>query len=117
MGLRLNTVIFSNAIYGVIVVVTHVRNQKFGKGLLMRTMSVDDELYGALEAAAGRNGRPIQELVEETIMSGLADAAMDDADHDKIEHARAEAVKRGGIEFEAFFDELFKRSGLIVRAI
>ena len=74
----------------------------------MITMSVDDELYGALEAAAGRNGRPIQELVEEAILSWLADAAMDDADHGKIEHARAEAAKRGGIEFEAFFDELLK---------
>ena len=74
----------------------------------MITMSVDDEVYRALEAAADRNGRPIQELVEEAIMSWLADAAMDDADHDKIEHAQAEAAKRGGIKFEAFFDELLK---------
>lgn len=33
---------------------------------------------------------------------------MDDADHAEIEHARAEAAERGGIEFEAFFDELLK---------
>ena len=72
----------------------------------MKTMSVDDGLYGALEAAAGRNGRPVQELVNEAILSWLADAALDDADHAVIEQARAEAAEQGGVEFEAFFDEL-----------
>ena len=72
----------------------------------MTTMSVDDGLYGALEAAADRNGRPVQELVNEAILSWLADAAMDDADHAAIEHARADAAEQGGIEFETFFDKL-----------
>ena len=31
----------------------------------MKTMTVDDGLYAALEAAADRNGRPVQELVNE----------------------------------------------------
>ena len=72
----------------------------------MKTMSVDDGLYGALEAAADRNGRPVQELVNEAILSWLSDAAMDNADHTAIEQARAEAAEQGGVEFEAFFDEL-----------
>ncbi len=43
----------------------------------MKTISVDDGLYGALEVAADRDGRPIQELVTEAIVSWLADATMD----------------------------------------
>ena len=46
--------------------------------------------------------------MEEAIVSWLADAALDDADHAEIEHARVEAVERGGVEFEAFFDDLAK---------
>ena len=72
----------------------------------MKTMTVDDRLYGALEAAADRRGRPVQDLVKEAIVSWLADTAMDDADHAAIEKARAEAAELGGVEFEAFFDEL-----------
>ena len=79
------------------------------RGLLaMKTMSVDDDLYGALQAAAGRDGRPVQELVTEAIVSWLADAAMDEADHAAIEAARREAAEQGGLEFEAFFDELLQ---------
>ena len=72
----------------------------------MKTISVDDRLYGALEAAADRNGRSIQELLNEAIESWLADAAMDDNDRAAIEQARAEAAEQGGAEFEAFFDDL-----------
>ena len=72
----------------------------------MKTMTVDDGLYTALEAAADRNGRPVQELVNEAIGSWLADAAADEADHAAIEGARAEAAEQGGVEFEAFFDSL-----------
>ena len=74
----------------------------------MKTMTVDDGLYGALEMAADRNGRPVQELVNEAILSWLADAAMDDAEWAAIERARAEAVEQGGVEFEAFFDQLLE---------
>ena len=72
----------------------------------MKTMSVDDSMYGTLEAAADRNGRPVQELVKEAVVSWLADLAMDEADHTVIQQARAEAAEQGGVEFEAFFDEL-----------
>lgn len=66
----------------------------------VKTMAVDDGLYTALEAAADRNGRPVQELVNEAIASWL----MDEADHAAIKQARAEAAEQGGVEFEAFFD-------------
>lgn len=72
----------------------------------MKTMTVDDGLYTALEAAADRNGRPVQELVNEAIGLWLADTAGDEADHAAIESARAEAAEQGGVEFEAFFDSL-----------
>ena len=72
----------------------------------MKTMTVEDSLYGALVAAADRNGRSVQELLSEAIESWLADAALDDADHSAIVRSRAEAADRGGVEFEAFFDGL-----------
>lgn len=72
----------------------------------MKTMTVDDGLYGALKAAADREGRPVQDLVKEALVLWLADTAMDDADHGAIEKARAEAAELGGAEFEAFFDDL-----------
>ncbi len=72
----------------------------------MKTMTVEDRLYGALEDAASRNGRPVQDLLNEAIESWLAEAAMDDADHSAIERSRAEAARDGGVEFEAFFEGL-----------
>ena len=72
----------------------------------MRTTTVDDQLYGALEAAADRRGRPVPDVVNEAIESWLADAALDDSDHDLIEQAQVEAAEQGGVEFESFFDDL-----------
>jgi len=72
----------------------------------MKTMTVEDDLYGALEAAADLNGRSVEELHHEAIASWLADAAMDDADRSAIARARAEATEQGGVESEAFFEEL-----------
>ena len=72
----------------------------------MKTMSVDDGLYGAFEAAADRDGRSVQELVNEALVSWLADVAMDDADRAAIEQARIENAEQGGVEFETFFNEL-----------
>ena len=72
----------------------------------MKTMSVDDSLYSALEAASDRSGRSILELVNEAIESWLAEAAMDDAEYAAIEAARVEAAEQGGVEFESFFDDL-----------
>ena len=72
----------------------------------MKTMTVADDLYLALETAAGHSGRSVEELVNEAISSWLADAAMDDAEYGAIEMARAEVAEQGGVEFEGFFDEL-----------
>lgn len=74
----------------------------------MKTMSLDDSLYSALEAASDRSGRSIQELLNEAIVSWLSEAVMDDAEYTEIEDARAEAVEQGGVEFESFFDELLR---------
>ena len=65
---------------------------------LMKTMSLDDRLYSALEAASSQSGRSIQELVNEAIQSWLAEAAMDDAEYAAIEYVRAEAGEPGGVE-------------------
>ena len=72
----------------------------------MKTMILEDGLYGALEAIAGRRGQQVQELANEAIASWLADEAMDDADYAAVEQARVEAAQQGGVEFEAFFDAL-----------
>lgn len=72
----------------------------------MKTLAVADSLYAALEAAADRNGRPVQDLVSEAIQTWLADAGMDDAECGEIEAAQAEATEVGGVEFEAFFAEI-----------
>ena len=74
----------------------------------MKTITVEDSLYGALEAAADRNGRSVQELLNEAIESWLADAAMDDAEHSAIERSRLEAAEQGGVESEAFFHGLLE---------
>ena len=72
----------------------------------MKTIPVDESLYGALEAAADRDGRPVQELLNEAIESWLADAALDDADRSVIERSSLEAAELGGVESEAFFHGL-----------
>lgn len=72
----------------------------------MKTAVVNDELYSALELEADRIGRSVEDLVNEAISAWLEDEAADTADHAKIEEAREEAARLGGVEFEAFFDQL-----------
>ena len=72
----------------------------------MKTMAVDDAQYLALQEAARRSDRSVQELINEAIALWLAEAELDDAEHTAIEEARAEAAEEGAIEFGAFFDEL-----------
>ena len=72
----------------------------------MKTLTVTDELYSALEEAANRSGQTVSDLVLEAIQVWLDDVAADEADHEEIEAARSEAAEKGGIEFEAFFADL-----------
>ena len=74
----------------------------------MKTATVDDGLYAALESEAAKSGRMVQELVAEAIEAWLADAAIDEAEHDLIEASRIEAMEQGGIEFETFFADLLQ---------
>lgn len=72
----------------------------------MKTLTVDDRLYSAMEAEADKSGRPVRDLVTEAIEVWLADSQMDEAERAEIEVARIEAAEKGGVEFEEFFDEL-----------
>ncbi len=77
----------------------------------MKTMTVADDLYSALETAADRTGQSVQDLVTEALEAWLNDVAMDDAERSKIEAARAEANEQGGVEFEEFFGKLLNDQG------
>ena len=72
----------------------------------MKTITVTDELYLALEEAANRSGQTVSDLALEAIQVWLDDIAADEADREKIEAARSEAAEQGGIEFETFFADL-----------
>ena len=72
----------------------------------MKTLTVTDELYSALEEDANRSGQTVSDLVLEAIQIWLDDVAADEADREEIEAARSEAAEQGGVEFEAFFADL-----------
>ena len=69
----------------------------------MKTLTVTDSLYLALEEAANRSGRPVSDLLSEAIEAWLVDDEMNDAERREIEEARTEVAEQGGVEFEAFF--------------
>ena len=72
----------------------------------MKTLTVTDELYSALEEVASRSGQTVSDLVFEAIQVWLDDIAADEADREKIEAARSESAKEGSVEFETFFADL-----------
>ena len=72
----------------------------------MKTLTVTDEMYSALEEAANRSGQTVSDLVLEAIQVWLDDVAADEADREKIEAARLEAAEKGGVELEAFLSNL-----------
>ncbi|MDE2785565.1 MAG: hypothetical protein OXL37_02790 [Chloroflexota bacterium] len=72
----------------------------------MKTLTVTDELYSALEEVANRSGQTVSDLVCEAIQVWLDDIAADEADREKIEAARSESAKGGSVEFETFFADL-----------
>ena len=69
----------------------------------MKTLTVTDSLYLALEEAANRSGRPVSDLLSEAIEAWLVDDEMNDAERREIEEARTEVAEQSGVEFEAFF--------------
>lgn len=69
----------------------------------MKTLTVADSLYSALEEVSTRSGRSVPDLVSEAIESWLIEGGIDDAERLEIEAARAEAAEQGGVEFETFF--------------
>lgn len=71
----------------------------------MKTLTLNDNLYSALEDEADRTGRPVNDLLTEAIEAWLADVALDEAERTEIEAARLEAAEKGGVEFESFFQE------------
>ena len=77
----------------------------------MKSLTVADALFSALEDVSARSGRPISDLVSEAIEAWLVDAAIDDAEQREIEAARIEAAEQGGVEFESFFSELLDERG------
>lgn len=72
----------------------------------MKTLTVTDSLYLALDEAANRSGRPLSDLLSEAIEAWLVDDKMDDAEGREIGATCAEAAEQGGIEFEAFFADV-----------
>ena len=76
----------------------------------MKTMTLSDGLYSALEEEARRSGRTINELVTEIVESWLSEFDLDNEERAEIELARSEAAEQGGVEFEEFFDDLLKSS-------
>ena len=72
---------------------------------MTRTMTVNDDLYLALQEEAARSSRTVSDLVTEAIETWLADCDLDEAEHAEIKTARAEAAEQGGVEFEKFFGE------------
>ena len=77
----------------------------------MKTLTITDELYSALEEAANRSGQTVSDMALEAIQIWLDDVAADEADREEIESARTEAAEQGGVEFEAFFSELLDERG------
>jgi negative regulator of replication initiation len=72
----------------------------------MKTLTVDDTLYSAIEAEAAKCGRPVNDLIAEAIEAWLSETEMDDEERSEIATARIEAAEQGGVEFEEFFDDL-----------
>ena len=57
----------------------------------MKTLTLEDDLYEALEEEAHRVGRTVGEIVAEAASSWLADVQLDEGERAEIDAARAEA--------------------------
>ena len=77
----------------------------------MKTLTLNDELYSALQERSEETGRPIGELVSEAIESWLFDDELDEAELAEIEAAEREYKEKGGMEAGEFFRSLRKERG------
>ena len=76
----------------------------------MKTLTLEDDLYTALEEEAHRVGCTVGEIASEALSSWLDDIQLDEEERTKIEAARVEAAEMGGIEVDEFFDQLLRES-------
>ena len=74
----------------------------------MKTLTMEDDLYTALEEEAQRAGCTVGEIVAEAVSSWLADTRLDERERAEIEAARKEAEEMGGMEVDEFFDQLLR---------
>ena len=77
----------------------------------MKTLTIDDKLYSALQERSEETERPIGELVSEAIESWLSDEELDEAELADIEAAEREYQEKGGMEAGTFFRSLRKERG------
>ena len=77
----------------------------------MKTLTLNDKLYSALEEYSEETGRPISDLAAEAIESWLSDEELDEAELAEIEAAEREYQEKGGMEAGEFFRSLRKERG------
>ena len=77
----------------------------------MKTLTLDDKLYMALEEEATKVGRPVSELLTEAVEQWLLDAELNEAERGKIESADREWSEHGGVEASEFFASVRKERG------
>lgn len=77
----------------------------------MKTLTLDDKLYLALEEEAVKIGRPIRELLAEAIEHWLLDAELDEAEGGEIKAADREWRENGGVEASEFFGSIRRERG------
>ena len=63
----------------------------------MKTLTLDDKLYTALEEEAIKVGRPVGELLTEAVEQWLLDAELDEAELREIESADQEWRQNSGL--------------------
>ena len=57
----------------------------------MKTLTLEDNLYAAMEEEARRVGCTVDEMVSEAVSSWLANIQLDEGEHTVVEAARPEA--------------------------
>ncbi len=77
----------------------------------MKTLTLDDKLYMALEEEAIKVGRPVSELLAEAVEQWLLDAELDETELREIKEADREWRESGGVEADEFFASARRERG------